>query len=293
MKYFMLLTTTCVDDIKSCCSDYGIATYLHIIKEAMNLIRFIVAAILIIMLAIDFAKMVINPVDNPNKDKFKSIRNKILSAVIVFFVPTIVSVLLGAIPDSVSDIYGCWNAADEIYDTMKEKASTTTSKKNGSTNKVKDNKDYSTKEYNRHYSYTDPSSSSSSSNTNANGQEIANYAKEFVGNKYVYGGTWNGEKPYTPTDCSGFVQGVYRHFGITLPRTCTPQSKQGTAVSSISEAKPGDLFFYGKNGANGDKEHVSMYIGNNQVVHASGRKDGIKISSANYRTPASIRRYVS
>ena len=59
MKYFMLLTTTCVDDIKSCCSDYGIATYLHIIKEAMNLIRFIVAAILIIMLAIDFAKMVI------------------------------------------------------------------------------------------------------------------------------------------------------------------------------------------------------------------------------------------
>ena len=290
MKYFMLLTTTCVDDIKSCCSDYGIATYLHIIKEAMNLIRFIVAAILIIMLAIDFAKMVINPVDNPNKDKFKSIRNKILSAVIVFFVPTIVSLLLGAIPDSVSDIYGCWNAADEIYDTIKEKASTTTSKKNGSTNKVKDNKDYSTKEYNRHYSYTDPSSSSSSSNTNVKGQEIANYAKEFVGNKYVYGGSWNGEKPYTPTDCSGFVQGVYKHFRINLPRTAAAQSKTGKHVASLKNAQPGDLLFY--KAGDGSIGHVTMYIGNNKVVHASGSKTGIKISNVNYRAYSFIRRII-
>lgn len=285
MKYFMLLATTCVDDVTSCCSDYGIATYLHIIKEALNLIRFIVAAILIIMLAIDFAKMVINPVDNPNKDKFKSIRNKVLSAVIVFFIPTIVSVLLSTIPDSVSDIYGCWNSADEIFNTMQEKTSNggqTQINTNGTV--IKDNKDYSTKEYNRHYS-----DSSSNSNASASGQSVAAYAQEFVGNRYVYGGTWNGEKPYTPTDCSGFVQGVYKHFGISLPRTCTPQSEQGTVVDSLSNAQPGDLIFYGDRSG---ISHVAMYIGNNQVVHASNSRDGVKISSANYRTPLAIRRYI-
>ncbi len=285
MKYFMLLATTCVDDVTSCCSDYGIATYLHIIKEALNLIRFIVAAILIIMLAIDFAKMVINPVDNPNKDKFKSIRNKVLSAVIVFFIPTIVSVLLSTIPDSVSDIYGCWNSADEIFNTMQEKTSNGgQTQKNTNGTVVKDNKDYSTKEYNRHYS-----DSSSSSNASASGQSIAAYAQEFVGNRYVYGGTWNGEKPYTPTDCSGFVQGIYKHFGISLPRTCTPQSEQGTVVDSLSNAQPGDLIFYGDRSG---ISHVAMYIGNNQVVHASNSRDGVKISSANYRTPLAIRRYI-
>lgn len=290
MKYFMLLTTTCVDDITSCCSDYGIATYLHIIKEALNLIRFIVAAILIIMLAIDFAKMVINPVEKNNEKKI-SIRNKVLSAVIVFFVPTIVSVLLSTIPDSVSDIYGCWNSADEIFNTMQEKASSSSqTQKNTDGTVIKDNKDYSTKEYNRHYSDSSSSSnSSSSSSSNTSGQSVAAYAQEFVGNRYVYGGTWNGEKPYTPTDCSGFVQGIYKHFGISLPRTCTPQSQQGTAIETLSSAQPGDLIFYGDRSG---ISHVAMYIGNNQVVHASNSRDGVKISPANYRVPLAIRRYI-
>ncbi|WP_314723468.1 SH3 domain-containing protein [Enterocloster bolteae] len=112
---------------------------------------------------------------------------------------------------------------------------------------------------------------------------VVNYAVQFVGNPYVWGGTslTNG------TDCSGFVLSVMRNFGVSLPRTSIAQSGVGTAVSS-SEMQPGDLVFYA-NGS-GTVNHVAMYIGNGQVVHASSRKTGIKISTWNYRTPKTIRR---
>ncbi len=110
----------------------------------------------------------------------------------------------------------------------------------------------------------------------------ASYAKNFVGNPYVYGGTslTNG------TDCSGFVQSIYSKYGVSLPRTSSSQASSGSSVS-LSNVKAGDLIFYA---SNGHVNHVAMYIGNGQVVHASNRRDGIKISNMRYRTPCSARR---
>ena len=125
-------------------------------------------------------------------------------------------------------------------------------------------------------SYTDTSASSSL------GQEIANYALQFVGNPYVWGGTslTNG------ADCSGFTQSVFANFGIGIPRTAASQSGSGTPVS-LDSLQAGDLIFYGDGGIS----HVALYIGGGQVVHASSSTTGIITSSYNYRTPVSASRY--
>lgn len=106
---------------------------------------------------------------------------------------------------------------------------------------------------------------------------MADYALQFVGNPYVYGGTslTNG------ADCSGFVQSVYKHFGISVPRTSSEQRSFGVGVS-YSEAQPGDIICY--------PGHVGIYIGNGQIVHASSARTGIKVSSATYRSILAVRR---
>lgn len=112
--------------------------------------------------------------------------------------------------------------------------------------------------------------------------QIVNFAIKYVGNRYVWGGTslTNG------ADCSGFVQSVMHNFGITLPRTSREQAKVGRAIKS-SEMRPGDLIFYAN--SSGTINHVAMYIGNGQIVHAASSKSGIKISTWNYRSPKTIR----
>lgn len=126
------------------------------------------------------------------------------------------------------------------------------------------------------------SSNSSSSNESATnlGQQIADYAMKFIGNPYVYGGTSLTDG----TDCSGFVQSVYKHFGISLPRTSGEQGKAGSAVDGLGNAKPGDLVWY--------SGHIGIYIGNGKIVHASNPKNGIITSDATYRTILGIRRIV-
>lgn len=124
------------------------------------------------------------------------------------------------------------------------------------------------------------SSQASATTASGMGQSIANYALQFVGNPYVYGGTslTNG------ADCSGFVMSVYKHFGINLPRTSGEQGKCGTNAGGLANAVPGDLVSY--------SGHIGIYIGNGQIVHASSAKTGIKVSNANYRTILSVRRIV-
>ena len=124
------------------------------------------------------------------------------------------------------------------------------------------------------------SSSSDSSSYSGSGSSVVDYATQFVGNPYVWGGTslTNG------ADCSGFVQSVYANFGISLPRTSYEQQYAGTEVS-YADAQPGDLICYGG--------HVAIYMGNGRIVHASNSVDGIKISdNAAYRTIVSVRRLV-
>lgn len=114
---------------------------------------------------------------------------------------------------------------------------------------------------------------------------LVQYALQFVGNRYVWGGTslTNG------IDCSGFTMQIYARYGISLPHHAASQPGYGTRISA-SEAQPGDLFFYGSGSTIG---HVGIYIGNGQIVHASNARTGIKISSAYYRTPICVARYLN
>lgn len=115
--------------------------------------------------------------------------------------------------------------------------------------------------------------------------KIVNYAVQFVGNPYVWGGT----SLTRGADCSGFTQSVMRNFGISLPRVSRDQAKAGKAVNS-SDMRPGDLIFY--TNSRGTVNHVAMYIGNGQIVHAASRRSGIKISTWNYRNPYRIRNVI-
>jgi len=112
-------------------------------------------------------------------------------------------------------------------------------------------------------------------------QEVVNYALQFVGGRYAAGGS----DPHTGADCSGFVKYVMQNgAGVSMNRSSREQAYQGVAISA-SQMQPGDLLFYGSgSGIN----HVAMYIGNGQIVHASTYSTGIKTSAWNYRTPVKI-----
>lgn len=112
--------------------------------------------------------------------------------------------------------------------------------------------------------------------------DLISYATQFVGNPYVWGGTslTNG------ADCSGFTMSIFAKYGVSLPHSSRAQANCGTRVNP-SEAKPGDLFFYGSGSS---INHVAIYIGNGQIVHASSAKTGIKISNAFYRSPICVTR---
>ena len=127
-----------------------------------------------------------------------------------------------------------------------------------------------------------PATEESSSSSDL-GQQIASYAVQFVGNPYVYGGTslTNG------ADCSGFVQSVFANFGIGLSRTAASQASGGTSVS-LDSLQAGDLLFYSSSGS---IDHVALYIGGGQIVHAANSASGIIISNAYYSTPVAARRY--
>lgn len=110
------------------------------------------------------------------------------------------------------------------------------------------------------------------------GRAVAEYALQFKGNPYVYGGTslTNG------ADCSGFVMSVYANFGVSLPHSSAADRSQGYKVEGLENAQPGDLICY--------SGHVALYIGNGQIVHASNKRTGIIVSQADYRKILAIRR---
>lgn len=120
-------------------------------------------------------------------------------------------------------------------------------------------------------------SNSSNSSTSSIRSRIVNYALQFNGNPYVWGGTslTNG------TDCSGFTQSVFRDNGYSIPRTSRTQAMGGRSIS-INNIQPGDLIFYERNNT---INHVGIYIGNGKVISASSPETGIRITAYNYRQP--------
>ncbi len=115
--------------------------------------------------------------------------------------------------------------------------------------------------------------------------DIVAFAKQFLGNPYV----WGGDSLTNGVDCSGFTRGIYAHFGYYLPRVSRGQASAGSSINS-SDARPGDLVFYGSGSY---ISHVAMYIGNGQVIHASNPRTGIKISNMYYRSPIKVVRFIN
>ena len=167
--------------------------------------------------------------------------------------------------------------------TTKKSNTTTTKKSNTTTTKktttVKSNTTTTKK------TTTSNVSTTKKTNNSGLGTQIANYAKQFNGNPYVYGGT----SLTKGADCSGFVQSVYKHFGISIPRTARAQAKVGRTVS-WNDLQPGDLIFYGHNSTT--IAHVALYIGNGKIIHAQTPKLGIGISTYKIMTRIVARRII-
>ncbi|MCF0133619.1 MAG: C40 family peptidase [Blautia sp.] len=175
---------------------------------------------------------------------------------------------------------------DEDGDPMYEQVGTASEDSDAETSSASSSESYSEPEYDEYGNVIDSDNTvsaedyQSGSSGSGSGSSVVDYATQFVGNPYVWGGTslTNG------ADCSGFVQSVYSNFGVSLPRTSYEQQNAGTEVS-YSDAQPGDLICYGG--------HVAIYMGDGKIVHASNSRDGIKISNdATYRTILSVRRLV-
>ena len=127
--------------------------------------------------------------------------------------------------------------------------------------------------------YIKTSNGRTAANPKSKGEEVVEYARRFLGNPYRWGGT----SLTRGADCSGFVMSIYKHFGKSLPHSSYALRSVGKRVNGLKNAKPGDIICY-----NG---HVAIYMGNNKVIHASNRKDGIKITNnASYRHIVTIRR---
>lgn len=164
--------------------------------------------------------------------------------------------------------------------------SSSTSNKNNSTsnnnNSTSSSTNNSTSSNTNNSTSSNNSSSGSTSSGNASynptGQAVVNYACQFVGNPYV----WGGESLTNGADCSGFIKAVYAKFGVSLPHSSYAMRSCGVGVS-YANAMPGDIICY--------EGHVAIYMGNGAIVHASNERDGIKISyNAAYRTIVAVRR---
>ena len=273
----LLQVLDCSQELGTCCTDYGLLTVLDVMRQILDLIQLIAPIILMVGLGIQFTQLLVNPDD---KKKQKALFNKFIAALLCFFVPFLVNLSLSLVPEEIGSFQlgACWDTARVSREVLKKENSTyvaTTDRELKTF--VIDPDEYDVPEV------TDQEDGVGSGS--ATGRAVVAYAKEFLGQPYVWGGTWNGEKPYTGTDCSGFVQGVYRHFGINLTRTTYTQwadTASYTLVTGTPQA--GDVVMY--------DGHVAILTGNGEeIIHASNPTDGIKLSpSYKYRSILGIMR---
>lgn len=272
----LLQVLDCSQELGTCCTDYGLLTVLDVMRQILDLIQLIAPIILMVGLGIQFTQLLVNPDD---KKKQKALLNKFIAALLCFFVPFLVNLSLSLVPEEIGSFQlgACWDTARVSREVLKKENSTyvATTDREPKTFVISPDE------------YDDPEVTHQEGvgSGSATGRAVVAYAKEFLGQPYVWGGTWNGEKPYTGTDCSGFVQGVYRHFGINLTRTTYTQwadTASYTLVTGTPQA--GDVVMY--------DGHVAILTGNGEeIIHASNPTDGIKLSpSYKYRSVLGIMR---
>ena len=265
MQYFQILD--CSSELGTCCTDYGLVMILDALRKIMNLIQLIAPILLIIMCVIGFAQLMFNP---EKKGGIKSIVNKFLAAVFIFFMPIIVDAVLLVLPETFS-VSSCWNQAKISAEVSRSMNHEYISPYEQTESPILISPD----DYESSKAGNKSSSGSSSSSTGSQkGQEVVSYAKKFIGQAYVYGGSWNGEEPYTPTDCSGFVQGIFSHFGVSLGRDTDAQWAGTDKYTLVSEdnLQAGDVIMY--------DGHVGIYTGTGkEIVHAKGTNYGIVLDS--------------
>ena len=273
MQYFQILN--CNEILGTCCTDYGLVAVLDIVRKFFMFFQMVVPILLIVGIAMQLIKLVMNP---DEKGGTKKLTNRILAALFCFLIPVLVDVVLGLLSSNTTfKVAECWEHA---------KISNEISRTNQATyiNPYKDRpKSSFLINPDEYETGTKPEEITDTGNgpSTLNGSRIVVYAKQFVGKPYVFGGTWNGEQPYTPTDCSGFVQGVFKHFGIKLTRTTATQwaDKSSYTLVSTTDIRAGDLVMY--------DGHVGILTGvGNEIIHAKNPRSGIVIDS-DFRTCSS------
>ena len=268
MGFFQILDCS---TLGTCCTDYGVVGILSVTKMVFDLIQLVVPIILIVAGTIQFVQLTINP---ELKDGFRRVLNKFMAAVIVFLLPALVDLILTATSSNFS-VAACWKEARGIAIATPTGGGVFMPSKYIQTDED-GNKNSAWLDPNTYYTKTTKKGSTS---TTATRQNIVNYALQFVGEEYKYGGRWSGNLPYVPTDCIGFVKGIYSHFGFTKMKNA-PNGTQSFykyinshpgVVTKISESelKPADIVLW--------KGHIALYIGNGQIVHAAGKKKGVKV----------------
>ncbi len=261
MKYIQILTTTCATDVSSCCSDYGIATFLYVMRQALKLIQIGVPILLIVMGAIQLGKMMLSPDD---KKATKSLINKFIAAIFVFFTPYIINLVLSILPDNFQ-ISACWASAEGIAKTLQstEKYELLSQEVNEERQKKLNN----AKKYQviTEKDVKEKKAKKKDTSTTA-GEKITNYALQFVGYPYVYGGA----SLTHGCDCSHFVYLVLKDVGAYHGKYVTSSNwaSLGKAVKGgLKNAQAGDVIVY--------DGHVGIYDGKKYLIEAKGSKYGI------------------
>ncbi len=256
MELFQILG--CNNSLGTCCTDYSLIGILTVTRRIFEFIQIIVPIVLIVAGTIQFVQLTINP---ELKDGLRKVLNKVIAAVIIFLLPVLVDVVFGVTSNDFS-VAACWQQTRTV-----------------SSDTVFGMADYVHTPDEVNPAWLDPISFAEISNmaapaskgtASSRQQEIVNYASQFIGEAYEYGGYWNGELPYTPTDCSGFVTGVFRHFGIILPRGLNMFGYDTSLYDEVDESEmlPGDVIMY-----NG---HVGIYTGvGKEIIHAKCTDCGV------------------
>ena len=260
----------CNDTLGTCCNDYGLVLGLDAFRKALGLIQLIAPIVLIVWSCVSLISLMNNPDD---KKGFKPLVMKYIAAVVCFMIPVIIDTALDIMPEKFS-LASCWEQTKISAEAVRSLENNYISEEDKTLSPVVTNSD----DYEPGDERKKPTpkgsgggASTGAGNGSATGKSIVNYAKKFVGQRYVWGGTWNGELPYTGTDCSGFVQGVFKHHGINLTRTTYTQwGDKGSYTLVNGEIKAGDLVMY--------DGHVGILTGNgNELVHAKGSQWGIVV----------------